>query len=134
MCKPSTTSARHSRDDFAALAGHEASEFVGVALDELGEIVEKFGPADAALAPPTGIGGARGGDGLAHFLGGCSGETADDLVVVSRVEAVEGGSMVGTPFASDEIAASDDRGAHSAQAPCEINVGMTFAIVSLCSG
>ena len=39
-------------DDLAALAGHQLGEVVGLALDELGEVVEQLGAVDAAGAPP----------------------------------------------------------------------------------
>ena len=51
-------------DDLAALAGHQPGEVVGLALDELGEVVEQLGAVDAAGAPPGRVGGAGRGDGL----------------------------------------------------------------------
>src|SRR5262245_64998089 len=54
----------------------------GVALDQLGEVVEQFGAVDAAGSAPGGVGGAGGGDGLLGLGGPGPGEDADDLVEV----------------------------------------------------
>ena len=114
--------------EIAALAGHEAGEVVGVTLDELGEVVEEFGPPDAALSAPEGVRSAGGGDGQADLFGRTGGEAADDFVVAGGAAAVEGGAVGGAPLAGDEVAAGD-HGGHGIGSWKVRTAGRPFVIV-----
>ncbi len=94
-------------DDLAALAGHQLGQGVGVALDELGEVVEQLGPVNPAGAPPGGESGPGGGDGLVGDLGASRGEDADDFVPAGRVMALECFAVSFQPAAGNSMTAGD---------------------------
>ena len=116
MCRPSIDLGPALGDDLAALAGHQLGEVVGLALDELGEVVEQLGAMNAAGAPPGGIGGARGGDGPLRFLGVASGKDADDLALAGGAAALEAFAVGRLPAAGDEVP-SGEGGGHGAAPP-----------------
>ena len=105
-------------DDLAALAGHQLGQVVGVALDELGEVVEQFGPADAALAPPERdrrpARRRRPGGLLRRELAGKRPTTSSAWAGLRLSKAVAVG---GPPLAGDEVAAGEDRGGHGRVLP-----------------
>ena len=96
-------------DDLAALVGHQPGEGIGLAFDDLGEVVEQFGAVDAAGAAPGREGGPGGGDGLLGVSGGAPGEDAQHLVETSGVAALEVAAGGGLPVAGDEMAAGYGR-------------------------
>src|SRR5262249_9943161 len=97
-------------NDLTALAGHQPGKVVGLALDELGEVVEQLGPADAASAPPCRVSRPRRGDGAARVLGTAGGQDANDFRGPGGVTALEGGTACGLPLTGDEVAADDVQG------------------------
>ncbi len=97
-------------DDLAALAGHQPGEIVGLALDDLGEVVEQLGAADAAGAPPGRKGGAGGGDRLPRLVGAAGRENAEDLALAGRAVALETVAVGRLPAAGDEVSSGDGDG------------------------
>src|SRR5262249_53943710 len=95
-------------EDLAALPGHQASEVVGLALDELGEVVEQLGPVDTAGTAPGRVGGAGGGDGPVGVVGRAERESADDRGEVAGAVAREG-LAAGGPLPGDEVTTSNGR-------------------------
>ncbi len=103
MCRPSTTSARHSVIDLAALAGHEAGQVVGLALDDLGEVVEQLAAADAAGAPPDRESGPGGRDRLPGIFGSAARKLPEDLIGPGWVLARKALLASGGPLTGDQI-------------------------------
>src|SRR5262249_50986551 len=97
-------------DDLAALAGHQPGQVVGLALDELGEVVEQVGVVDAAGAAPGGEGGAGGGDGGLGLGLGAAGGDADHLIEAGGVAALEAAGGGSLPAAGDQVTAGDAGG------------------------
>ncbi len=101
-------------DHLAALTGHESGEVIGLALDDLGEIVEQLGTEDSAGPPPAGIGSASGGDSLASQRRGTGGEDADDLARASRATRFEASAVRREPVSGDQVPSGDAVGGESA--------------------
>ncbi len=97
-------------DDLAALPGHQPGQLIGVALDELGQVVEQLGPVNPAGASPGRKGGAGGGDGLAGLLGRATGELTHDLVIAGGVVVGKMAAQGRLPVAGNQVLALNRKG------------------------